>query len=265
MSVITYSLNRVKLAIPKEILDLAFLSKSNTYNVNTTLSNQILELVLNPIVLTDINILSGKTLKVSLDNCNVTEYQHINNNTNIIINVPFKLTNNAKVVSPISLTINDVESYNDTANPLTNNLNKVVNRVMPENIPGMLITNLELIASNTILVHDNMPFTTSGFLEVIIENNKNLSNIKPRSYPLFSKLVILAVKAYIYNELVVTLEEGSLYYGHNLSKVSSIIEGWESSLDDYDELLKTKWGKTAFMNDDPSYSSFIKMMVSPNM
>jgi len=264
MSAITYSLNRVKLAIPKQILELAFLAKSNTYSVNTSLANQITELVLNPIVLTDINLISNRTLKVSLDNCNVTEYQHINNSNNIIINVPYSLTNNAKIVSPISLTINGSESINPINNPLTSDISKLTNRMIPNNVSGMLITNLELIAPNTILVHDDVQFTVNGFLEVILENKKNLSNIKPRSYPMFSNLVVLAVKAYIYNELVIKIEEGSLYYGHSLSKVDDIISGYESALEDYNIMLKEKMGKILFMNDSSSYSSFIKMMVSPN-
>ena len=265
MSAITYSLNKVRLAIPDRILRLAFTTKSEYYRTsNTTLDKQIEDLVIKPIVLTDLNVVGGTILKVPLLNCNVTEYNNGINGNNLIINIPYAVTNNKKVLTPLSMTTTNNVSNVSKGNPLVDAASRIIDHSMGSS-DGMLFSNLELIGGNTILVHDDVPFTTRGVIDVLIENNSNLSNLKPKTYPKFSKLVILAVKAYIYNKLALELDEGGLYYGHNLSKMSDIIGNYESSLEDYDEAIASKWAKILFMNDDVQMSSYVKLLVNPNI
>ena len=264
MSAITYSINKIMLAIPKQILELAFMSKTKAYGVNTTLSKQIKDLVLDPIVLTDLNVISNRTLKIPLEQCNVTEYMHTNRSNNLIINVPYTVTDNNKIVAPLSLTINGTEGITPYGNPLTAAVDKMTNGTINNSIFGSVLSDLELIGPNTILVRDNVDFTVNGFLEVIIENSNNLSNIKPKSYIAFSKLAISATKMYIYNNLILEINDGTNYYGFNISKVGDIIEGWESASQDYDELLQ-KFRKILFMNDAQGFNDHIKLMISPNI
>jgi len=266
MSAITYSINKVKLAIPKKILDLAFITRVKAYRVETTIDKQINDLVINPIVLKDINIIGGTTIKIPLNRCYIEEYILNEYTTNVIIKVPYNLLNNRKITMPLSLTINtsnsDILLGNKTM--LNESIVKQYNHVNAD-IIGTVYTNLELLSGNTILVQDNVPFTSNGLLEVIIENATNLSNIKPKSYIAFSKLVILATKAYIYNTLILELESGALYYGHDLSKMADIITSYESALEEYDTFLKETWAKVSFINDSTAYDEYIRMLVSPNL
>jgi len=75
----------------------------------------------------------------------------------------------------------------------------------------------------------------------------------------FSELVIWAVKAFIYNELILELGASTLYYGHNISKMEDIINGWETAGDEYDTFRKEKYGKVSFFNDDVAMSEYISL------
>jgi len=193
MSVIKHAIDRVLLTIPKHILKLGFLEEVKAYRIETTLEQQISNLVIDNIVLTDINLLGGITVKIPIDKCYTYEYRHASNVCNRIIKVPLTLTGNKK---------------------------------------GQVFSNLDLIATNTILVNDNVYSISSGYIEVVLENNKNLSNIKRGNQLDFSEMVILATKSYIYNKLIIDLDKGSLYYGHDLNKVSDIISSYETAYPD---------------------------------
>lgn len=266
MSAIKYALDRVFLEIPIDVLNLAFMRKADVYKVNTTISQQIENLVLEPIVLTDINILGGMSLSIDLNACSVNYYELNYTNRNVVINVPFEATNNKKIINALSVTSNQTNSstYNTTTNQLLNlAYDKLQNDGKMQQ--SVVYTNLELIGPNTILLHDNAVVLTNGFLSVLVENNKNLNNIQPASYPNFSEMVTLAVKAYIYNKLVIELDKGAIYYGHDINKVGDIVSDYADALEDYKTFLKEKWAKISFMNDNVSYSRFLKAMINPNI
>jgi len=266
MSAIKYAIDRVLLEIPMYVLNLAFMRKADVFKVNTNISQQIENKVLEPIVLTDINLIGGMSLSVPLNNCSITHYELNYTNINIVINVPYTITNNKRIINALSVVCNTgIESrYNSTSGELNKlALNKYQND--GKNTESQVYTNLEIIGPNTILLHDNALILTNGYLNVIVENNKNLSNIQPPSYPSFSELVTLATKSYIYNELVIELDKGALYYGHDISKVGDIVSDYADAYNDYKTYLKEKWAKISFMNDNVNYSRFIKAMINPNV
>ena len=266
MSAIKYAINRVFLEIPIEILQLALLKKADVYNVNTTISQQIEDLIIAPIVLQDINITGGMSLSIPIDKCSINYYELNYTNYNSIISVPYSVTGNKKIMNALSVVCRYSQGsmYNTTNNQLFNLLNnkfqfdsKVDN--------GVVFTNLELIGPNTILLHDNVTSLANCFLNVLVENNKNLNNIQPAFYPYFAELVVLATKVYIYNKLVIELDKGAIYYGHEINKVGDIVNDYASALEDYKTYLKEKWMKLSFMNDNVSHSRFLKALVNPNI
>jgi len=264
MSAVKYALDRLSLEIPSEILNLAFMRKATVYSIPTTLEKQITDLVIEPIVLKDCNLIGGIELTIPVNGCNVTYYEHAMNQRNLVISVPYELTNNKKVLNALSLTANVTYTNmtNTSGNPLINSANNVMYH-MGSVGSSTVITNLELIAPNVILVHDNVMAIANGFLRIIVENNSNLSNLQPSSYIAFSELVTYAVKAFIYNKLVIALDKGELYNGHELSKVSDIVDDYSSALEDYKTFLKEKMAKILFMNNSVSMSRYIQGMVSP--
>lgn len=265
MSVIKHAIDRVLLTIPKHILKLGFLEEVKAYRIETTLEQQISNLVIDNIVLTDINLLGGITVKIPIDKCYTYEYRHASNVCNRIIKVPLTLTGNKKIISPISVVVGLNESGNGIVASGNNLLDSAITGLNYANAEsnGQVFSNLDLIATNTILVNDNVYSISSGYIEVVLENNKNLSNIKRGNQLDFSEMVILATKSYIYNKLIIDLDKGSLYYGHDLNKVSDIISSYETAYPDYSIFLKEKWAKISFMNDSVAMSDFLALMINP--
>lgn len=264
MSAIQYGISHIMRKIPAEVLHLAFLRKADYFSVKTSLEKQISDLVIRNVVLKDTNIVGGMTITISLEKCNLTYYEKNRTEHNLVITVPFRVTNGKKILSPLSL-VDDLggsSRYNVSNNSLISAMNNKVNHDAHIG-SGFATSNLELIAPNTILVYEECDYLTTGYLKVLVENNENLSNISPKSYINFGKLCVLAAKQFIYNKLVIDIDKGVLYGGHELSKITDIINSYESASEDYDTFLEEKWMKTLFANDKPAMSNFLKAMVSP--
>ena len=264
MSAIKYGIDRILREIPTEILHMAFLRKSSFFGIETSLESQITDLVIKKIVLRDTNVIGGVTITIDLNKCNMTYYEKNRTAHNVVIKVPFGVTNKKKILEPLSLVGNagNNSGYNSSNNPL---LSAMSNKMDHDGGIGssFATSNLELIAPNTILVYEETMGLNNGFIKVIVENNNNLTNISPRSYLSFGELCVLATKQHIYNKLIIDLDKGALYGGHELGKISDIINGYESATEDYNNYIKEKWMKTTFMNDKPAMSSFMKTMLSP--
>ena len=261
MSAIKYGIDRIFREINPEILTLAFMRKSDFFSIKTTLAAQIEDLVIKNIVLKDTNLIGGITVRLPLNNCRLNYYEQNMTGHNLVIFVPYNLTNNKKIIEPTLLmsTTDYGSKYNITKNVVMNDLNKIMDKHSISN--NFTTSNLELVAPNTILVHDSVYMISSGFLEVIVENNNNLSNISPRTYFLFGEMCVLAAKMFIYNKLIVDLDSGVLYGGHELSKAKDIIDSYESAFEDYKTFIEEKWSKALFMNDSIAMNDFIKGMI----
>jgi len=264
MGAISYGVSRIMREIPSEILHMAFLRKSTYFSVETSLEKQITDLVIKSVVLRDTNIVGGMTVTIQLEKCSLTYYEKNPTQHNLVIKVPYLATNGKKILSPLSLVADTGgrSGYNSSDNAILSSLN---NKMEHDAFigEGIATSNLELIAPNTILVYDEVSMVVNGYIKVLIENNEKLSNLSPKSYLNFGELCVLAAKQYIYNKLVIDLDKGALYSGHELGKIADIINSYESATDEYNTFIKEKWMKTLFINDKPAMSSFIKAMVRP--
>jgi hypothetical protein len=75
-----------------------------------------------------------------------------------------------------------------------------------------------------------------------------MTNITPGGVKQFCKLVILATKAWIYNETVIDLDMGYLYKGMEVGRVREIIDSYADSAELYSEFLEEYRG-VGFMMD----------------
>jgi len=256
---ITKALSEVQFGIPLEILQLAFRENSAKVNTAYSLEEIITNRVIRPRVLVDANIVGGIQTTIPLSEC-LIEYV---DNYEAIITVPKSSTNNKAIITALNIVSN---MRGNVATGITGGPSSLLDAAAGmmdglDNLDIVQTSRLEVIAENIILVQEfNLPITT-GMIRVVVENDTNLNNISPRSYISFSKLVVLAVKAYIYNIMVVRLDKGYLYSGHDLGVIKDIIDGYSDANEMYLEYLEGKWKKVAFMNDDVSKDRFIKSML----
>jgi hypothetical protein len=131
-------------------------------------------------------------------------------------------------------------------------------------IPVTSTAQVEVIAENTVSIKDSLRLVSSMYLRCTLANDENLTNINPRSYPYFTKLVEYATKAYIYNDLIVKIGSNELQGGFELGVSKSIIESYSDAEQNYQDYLENTWRRVAFMNDKPAHRRLITAMMGGN-
>lgn len=258
MNAITKALSEIRFAIPSEVLNIAFMERSPRINQVISLDERILNSILRPKVLVDLNLVGGITTKIDLNYCSIKELA----TREFIIEVPKNLTNGKSIVSLLSLVSNVL--YSQTmptigASPVMSSAINMMNNLGTENI--IQTSKLELVGENVVLVQDPTAPLYSGILRCNVENNTNLENINPRAYLTFAELCILAVKSYVWTNAKIKLDQGYIYGGHELGSVTEIIDGYADAREMYNEFLKTKWSKVAFLNNSDNSSRYIVSML----
>ena len=261
MDAISKALIDIKFAIPREVLDLAFIKRHQYYTAEfISVDKLIMNNVIEAKILPDLNVVRGQEISIDLSECEMMTVSPDAFRIETVIKVPPRILNGRNIISPLQISLEYGPTNSGGNSYITQIAEAAVNSKSAPT--GFTTTDLELIGNNTILVHENVPLVI-GYLSVMIENDKNMNNLNPSYYNTFGDLCILATKAYIYNTLVVDLNKGLIIGGRELSVIKDIIDGYSSAYEDYRTMLKEIMGKILFMNDDKSYSKFIQMSVNP--
>jgi hypothetical protein len=132
-------------------------------------------------------------------------------------------------------------------------------------IPPISNAAVDLIGHNTIAIRDQFRVSAAYQLRCVVENEKNLNNINPRSFLTFSELVLYAIQSYIYKELIITMDQGYLQGGQELGAFKEYVSAFSDSEANYMTCLKEKWMKVAFLNDVNASIRLMKLMIAPGL
>lgn len=256
----------IKFSIPKQILKKVFVNKLQSWSINNvSVEDQIKNLVLQPKVLVDCDIVGGSKIYVATSDI-PREYT---DQFTVIFRIPKDKTQGRSITSVLGIGYLETNSYSQQSN--INQMKECSVNVITENaaalfgannsIPISSTAECSLIAENTVMVKDTMYIKPNGYLWCEISNAQDLSNIQIRSLLHFSHLCKLAVKAYIYNQYIIDLDEGEIYAGHELGAFRSIIEGYSDADEQYHEYLRTTWSAVAWMNDAKAHTDLIRMQI----
>jgi hypothetical protein len=275
MDIIRGALAEVKRRINRHILDKAFIKRDFTYRLTnqSTVDDQIMSSVIRSRVLVDCNLAGGISALVPLDGLPVDKP----NNYITIIRIPKTRTNGKSIISVSNVNYYDLGvsglyggaagyGYNTTLS--SNENTAAINSAMGimaslDHIPITSTSDATLIAENTVKITDVFTMPANAILRCVLENDEELSNIQPRSYPDFFQLVEFAVKSHIYNELIVDLDKGELVGGQELGIFKQIIEGYADSEQNYQDKLKA-WKAISFMNDTSAFHRYLKLTIGAN-
>ena len=267
VTAINVLLNEMYFNIPREIINLAFTQNNNYRNPSTTVDDEITTEVLRKRVMVDLNLASQETVNIPLQFCE-TIYRDI---SKVAYFIPKTLTNGRSIISVHNTLSNfymngdiamsgrsDVEgsSILDNALTLRNNLDSV-------NITQT--ARIDLIGENTILIDEGIISDMDVSVTAVLENDANLNNINPRAFKVLAEGFVLAVKAHIYTNTIITLNKGIVYAGHELSIIKDIIDEYREANQDYNEWYKTKWKKAAFTQNDKAMEKYVSMMLGNAM
>jgi hypothetical protein len=281
MNPITKAINEVKFRIPKQILEKVFVDGSKYYrsSMSATVDEQIESLVIRPRVLTDCNLIGGELVMVPLDGLRqekpmqYTTVIHIPSSVlngrsiNNVLNISF--FNSAAIAGYAAAGVMGMGQFaGGTANYGTDNSAAMaaVAGVMGafDKIPMVSTSRVKLIAHNTICIFDGVNIPTNSYARCILSYDDHMSSIPMRAYSYFSNLVEYAVKAYIYNELIVDIDAGELRYGQTLGVFKNIVETYSDANQNYQDYLNNVMDSTLFMADEQQYLRFIKLTVGGN-
>jgi hypothetical protein len=270
MNPISKAMDEIKFRIPAQILDLVFGYKGYGFaQAPISLDESMMNLVIRPRVLVDADLVGGMMVIVPLDGI-IPEWI---DNYSLVYKIPDARVMNRTIISvlsvgymPYSNGFNSMgTSYGNIAPTSINDVASINQRLADSysSVPPISNAVVDLIGHNTVVIRDQYRVSAAYQLRCIVGNEQNLNNINPRSYHMFAKLCELAIKSYIYNTLIVKIDQGYLQGGQELGIVKTIVENLADSEENYQTYLREKWRKAAFMNDVMSYDRLIKLQVNP--
>lgn len=271
MNILIKAINEIKWSIPQQILTAAFKDPAvNIRRAPISIDEMILNKVIRPRVLYDADLVGGQHMLVSLAGVAPA----FSDTYSVVFEVPAELISYRTIISalsvgylPYSSSFNAVGGIGNANPQHMTDLGSVMTRLSNSHssIPAISNATVELIGPNTILIRDMNNVTSAYQLRCIVGNEENLNNLSVRAHLSFSKLCVFAVKAYIYNTLIVQIDQAQLSGGQELGAFKSKVEEYADANENYQIYLEEKLRPMLFMNDTVSYQRFIQSQISPGL
>jgi hypothetical protein len=269
MSILTKALDEIKYRIPIQVLMEAFKPNHTTWRPTAPVSmdSEILNKVIKPRVVVDTNIVGGQTALISLDGL-TPEYI---DRYSMLYHIPPERLNNRAIMSVLSVGLAPYgvgnNGFPSVASNCSSDLVGVGARVGNSfsSVPMMSNATAELVERSTVVVRDSAHPNYYYVLRCVVANEANMENINPRSWHVFAKLCELAVKSYIYNTMLIKMDQAFLSGGQELGAFKNYVEGLSDSEEMYQTQLREVWQAVNFMNSASDYSRFIRLQVSPGI
>lgn len=244
------ALAEIQFQIPQAILRAAFVEDMfDRSPLAVNLESIIREKVIAARVLVDINLAGGMLHMVPLDKL-IPEYV---DSYMAVFRIPKELTEGRSISRVMALAFGQrrsiagnattSESYND----LTNMAQGVV--ASHQGIPLTETTNIRLLSDNVVAVLDLLAVATRCDLRCYLDHDPELSQLRATTIPPFAELCVLAVKAYIYNNLIIPTGKDVLIGGRELGRFREIVDGYADANELYQTFLTQRWRKISIFND----------------
>lgn len=272
MSVIDKAIAEVRRKIPRQVLEVAFLGdigRANRYGqgIEWYIRNRVIDNWVRP----DCDLLGAYEDNIPLLNAEITNDKRYRMTAriskeatggrsivqalymNYMYNVPGALTNNGWQMNSFNMT----QSGNS---PMMNTAGRILRSATPAPLVGS--AQVQLVAENTILITDYIGDIRQCAITCRLSHDPEMNNIQPGAVKAFTKLVVFAAKAWIYNETVIDMDENYLYNGMELGRIRETIDGYADAAELYDDYFKEEWQAVSFQNDHTRQANYIRMLVS---
>lgn len=266
MNPVQKAIAEAKFSIPLEILQQAFapiavFGRPTALNIDSI----IREKVIDSRVRVDCDLVGGTQLDIPLRGL-TPEQVALPSGTPyswaLVYRIPMILTQNriitrvlwiANTISPISGTYT-YASYNGSA--LTNAAMGVMQSQAP--IPSMSTARVDLISTNTIMISDTNQWPYDVTLRCFVENDHDMAQLPVGAYRHFAKLCVHAIKAYIYNSLVIKVNTAELQNGQELGRFKEVLDTYADANELYQTYLEDVWREVAAYADPVTSRDFMR-------
>lgn len=263
MNVISKSVEDLKFKIPRQILEAVFIKREGNWRQSQyNIDENIMASVVRPRVCVDCNLTGGAEVFIPLEG---VQKERVNDFTTVYY-IPKSKTQGRSILSVSNITFTDpsrMATFGTGSQQGNTAMMRAGNAVVDAmgNIPVTSTAKVQLIAENVVMVNDTIILPANIFLRCMIANDENMSHIQPRSYLVISKLVELAVKAFIHNELIIQMGQAQLYGGQDLGVFKEVVESYSDSNELYETHLREVVTKVQFMNDRTTHERYLKMII----
>lgn len=268
MNAITYAINNVRHMIPESVLQLAFSPQAITGFGSRWRGNQdaisidasIRDKVVEGRVNIDCNLVGGTMVAVDLSHQPFDQFDMATR----VFRIPYEATGGRRIVSVRTLnylTYHGMPTHNyGQSNQLLSAARDMYQAIA--SMPIVSTANCQIIGDNTVLVRDDVTHLSDQLgMTCMVENDQGMANLNPGIYPVYSKLVELATKAYIYVNTNVAMDQGVLNGGVPLGRIRETIDSYADANEMYQEYYAQNWAKASFTNDRPRMNTFIASMI----
>ena len=247
---VSYAMNRLRRVFPIEILIKTFISTiQHRTKLPISLDHRIREEIIEKVIRVDLNLMGGTEVRVPLGPLP----REIVNMHNTIYRIPKDMTNGRSITQVVHIAYGENHgiNYGGTHTVRNSQLMDAAAKMMNSNraIPVLQTSTATIIGENTILVTDHSPTIGNMVLRCKVDYDDNFTQLIARSVLHFAKLVELATKSFIYTTLVINMDRAFIESGGELGRFATLVEGFESSQDEYDEYLMTTWSKVSIFAD----------------
>ena len=259
---INYSIRHIMRNIPNRILNEAFMkdlpyTRSGVRNLESRIKTEIIDNIVKP----DCDIVGGRELKLDISGLSPISVE----TDGLVYKIPTSMTGGAAITSAeyASFVINATAGtgfgtspamYANTISPspLANTLSSIMNASSPDPVTGTADCHVMDSGVNTVFIKAKNRQKIYWLL-VQVENDDRLNQLSPKSYPDFAKLCLFAAKAWIYNKLIIEIDEGKIQGGAELGTFKNILDSYSDAAENYNEwLIETM--EVVFMLNDPRKS-----------
>lgn len=260
MNAIDKAIQDVMFGIPPEILHYVFISRNfrDTY-YPVSLEHMIRSSVIEPRVIVDCNLVGGVHAEIDASNLRPV----FDDGVKKVYRVPKDMTEGRSIVSVQSVGFDRMglqEGLREQPTGVVAQSRRVF-EASKTDVPNAS-TRVSVIGENTIMLDDHGTNSYIGRLRVILANDENMGNLDPKTYPHFSKLCELAVKAYIYTNTRIGMDKARLSGGMELGAFKDAVDEFADSNTLYQEYLRDTWTKVAIMDDRPYYNRILSSQVN---
>lgn len=258
---ISKCLSDIKNAIPRSVLDRTFIKSTvGGYHTPTALDFRIRQEVLEARVIPDCNLVGGTEVTIPL----ISVIPDILDPFNVVYRVPKSLTQNRSISRVLNVTYGDAgfagmaQLGTMGGSALLDAAEGVMRAAMP--IPIVSTAQVSLVGENTVLIKDNVHLPGTLYLRCVVEADSEFTHLQPASIIVFSKLAVLATKAYIYNNLIVDMDQAQLSGGMALGRFKEVVDGYSDANELYQTYFEETWRRVSILNDFEARKRHLKLI-----
>ena len=242
-----YLITRIKREIPTPILIKTYTpTTSDMFNMIPLNLDYILSTrVINNWVLNDCNIVSGKEMVIDVSNSRFRQLDM----TGLICDIDPRLTDGKEILTVLSASF--IRNVDFIMSPtIASSFSGPDTLIEPRAYP---------VGPFTIFIN-TLAFSPT-ILRVMVALAKNFSDINVRALELLGRMVVLACKADIYNELKIKIANSVVLNGEDLPTIGGIVDSYADCAEMYNKLLTEEWIKTSIMADRNQWNRMLRVGV----